>query len=161
MTAYENSRTCIESGPASSLLPTPPFFLFPFLVSSSSWQSDRSSRAMLPNSYGVKQMLLFLSRRPPFPLFPFSEKKESLMLSHVWLFATPWTIQSMEFSRPEHWSGQTFPFPGDLPNTGNFFFFLIFFEYLSNSVLSFRHHQGQGLLEAFIDTQRHLSDTLG
>ena len=26
-------------------------------------------------------------------------------LSHVWLFATPWTIQSMEFSRPEDWSG--------------------------------------------------------
>ena len=26
-------------------------------------------------------------------------------LSHVWLFATPWTIQSMEFSRPEYWSG--------------------------------------------------------
>ena len=29
---------------------------------------------------------------------------------------TPWTIQSMEFSRPEHWSGLPFPFPGDLPN---------------------------------------------
>ena len=27
------------------------------------------------------------------------------MLSCVWLFATPWTIQSMEFSRPEYWSG--------------------------------------------------------
>ena len=27
------------------------------------------------------------------------------LLSHVWLFATPWTIQSMEFSRPEYWSG--------------------------------------------------------
>ena len=26
-------------------------------------------------------------------------------LSHVGLFATPWTIQSMEFSRPEYWSG--------------------------------------------------------
>ena len=26
-------------------------------------------------------------------------------LSHVWLFATPWTIQSREFSRPEYWSG--------------------------------------------------------
>ena len=25
-------------------------------------------------------------------------------LSRVWLFATPWTIQSMEFSRPEYWS---------------------------------------------------------
>ena len=24
---------------------------------------------------------------------------------HVWLFETPWTIQFMEFSRPEYWSG--------------------------------------------------------
>ena len=24
--------------------------------------------------------------------------------SHVWLFATPWTIEYMEFSRPEYWS---------------------------------------------------------
>ena len=27
------------------------------------------------------------------------------LLSCVWLFATPGTIQSMEFSRPEYWSG--------------------------------------------------------
>ena len=27
------------------------------------------------------------------------------LLSPVWLFETPWTIQSMEFSRPEYWSG--------------------------------------------------------
>ena len=27
------------------------------------------------------------------------------LLSRVWLFATPRTIQSMEFSRPEYWSG--------------------------------------------------------
>ena len=26
-------------------------------------------------------------------------------LSHVRLFATPWTTQSVEFSRPEYWSG--------------------------------------------------------
>ena len=39
-------------------------------------------------------------------------------LSCVWLFATPWTIQSMEFSRPEYWSGEPFPSPGDLPNPG-------------------------------------------
>ena len=26
-------------------------------------------------------------------------------LSHVWLFATPWTVQSREFSRPAYWSG--------------------------------------------------------
>ena len=31
---------------------------------------------------------------------------------------TPWTIQSMEFSRPEYWSGEPFPSPGDLPNSG-------------------------------------------
>ena len=24
----------------------------------------------------------------------------------------------MEFPRPEYWSGEPFPFPGDLPNTG-------------------------------------------
>ena len=30
----------------------------------------------------------------------------------------PWTIQSMEFSRPEYWSGYPFPSPGDLPNPG-------------------------------------------
>ena len=29
-----------------------------------------------------------------------------------------WTIQSMEFSRPEYWSGSPFPSPGDLPNPG-------------------------------------------
>ena len=32
--------------------------------------------------------------------------------------ATPWTIQSMELSRPEYWSGWLFPSPGDLPNPG-------------------------------------------
>ena len=30
--------------------------------------------------------------------------------------ATPWTIQPMEFSRPEYWSGYPFPSPGDLLN---------------------------------------------
>ena len=40
------------------------------------------------------------------------------MLSCVRLFVTPWTIQSMEFSRPEYWSGWPFPSPGDLPNLG-------------------------------------------
>ena len=30
----------------------------------------------------------------------------------------PWTVQSTEFSRPEYWSGQPFPSPGDLPDPG-------------------------------------------
>ena len=32
-------------------------------------------------------------------------KRKWKSLSHVWLFAIPWTIQSMDFSRPEYWSG--------------------------------------------------------
>ena len=39
-------------------------------------------------------------------------------LNCVRLFATPQTIQFMEFSRPEYWSQQAFPSPGDLPNPG-------------------------------------------
>ena len=43
---------------------------------------------------------------------------ESESESHsVQLFATPWTLQSMEFSRQEYWSGQPFPSP-DLPDPG-------------------------------------------
>ena len=42
--------------------------------------------------------------------------------SGVQLFATPWTIAyqappTMEFSRPEYWSGLPFPSPEDLPDT--------------------------------------------
>ena len=45
------------------------------------------------------------------------------LLSHVQLFATPWTVNyqaslSMGFSRKEYWSGLPFPSPGDLPNQG-------------------------------------------
>ena len=45
------------------------------------------------------------------------------ILSHIQLFATPWTVAcqaplSMEFSRQEYWSGLPFPSPGDLPDPG-------------------------------------------
>ena len=43
--------------------------------------------------------------------------------SCVLLFATPWTAAHQapllrRLSRPEHWSGQPFPSPGDLPDSG-------------------------------------------
>ena len=46
-----------------------------------------------------------------------------MLLSRVWLFATPWTVAyqaplSMVFSRQEYWSGLPFPSPRDLPNPG-------------------------------------------
>ena len=45
------------------------------------------------------------------------------VLSHIQLFVTPWTVThqlllSMDFSKQEHWSGLSFPPPGDLPNPG-------------------------------------------
>ena len=40
------------------------------------------------------------------------------LLSRVRLFVTPWALQSLEFSRPESWSGQPFPSPRDVPNPG-------------------------------------------
>ena len=48
-------------------------------------------------------------------------EKKLKLLSHVRLFATPWTVAyqappSMGFSRQEYWSGLPFPSPGDLPN---------------------------------------------
>ena len=44
-------------------------------------------------------------------------------LSHIWLFATPWTVAHlaplfMEFSRQEYWSGLPFLPPGYLPSPG-------------------------------------------
>ena len=48
------------------------------------------------------------------------------LLSHIWLFATPWTVAyhvppSMGFSRQEYWSGLPSPSPGDLPNPGSLY----------------------------------------
>ena len=48
-------------------------------------------------------------------LFAALQKTDEKPLSHVWLFATLWTVH-MEFSRPEYWSGQPFPSPEDLLN---------------------------------------------
>ena len=50
-------------------------------------------------------------------------KSEVKSLSHVQLFATPWTVAyqaplSMGFSRQECWSRLPFPSPGDLPDPG-------------------------------------------
>ena len=39
-------------------------------------------------------------------------------VSRIRLFATPWTIQSIEFSRPDYWRGQPFLSLGDLSNLG-------------------------------------------
>ena len=47
-----------------------------------------------------------------------------VLLSHVRLFVTPWTVAlsaplSMEFSRQEYWSGLPFPLQGIFPTQGS------------------------------------------
>ena len=53
----------------------------------------------------------------------FSWVRECCVLSHDWLFTTPWTVAwqaplSMVLSRQEYWSGLPFSSPRDLPNPG-------------------------------------------
>ena len=50
------------------------------------------------------------------PLFCYNtEVKVKVAQSHPTL-CDPRTIQTVEFSRPEYWSGSPFHSPGDLPN---------------------------------------------
>ena len=65
----------------------------------------------------ISQVLCFCSA------FNFLQRKKVKLLSHVRLFATPWTVAyqaplSMGFSRQGYQSGLPFPSPGDLPNPG-------------------------------------------
>ena len=53
----------------------------------------------------------------------FPKDTEVKSLSHVQLFATPWTVAqqappSMGFSKQEYWSGLPLPSPEDLPDPG-------------------------------------------
>ena len=74
----------------------------------------------LPNvSIGLHASIIMFQ----FSIYIFEPHKWVKSLSHVWLFATPWTVAyqvppSMGFSRQEYWSGLPFPSPGDLPNPG-------------------------------------------
>ena len=60
----------------------------------------------------------------PFPMHKSEKWKVKVKsLSHVWLFAIPWTAAyqaplSMEFFRQEYWSRLPFPSPGDLLDPG-------------------------------------------
>ena len=81
------------------------------------WLS-RSLRSFLYSSFVYSCHLLVFSssvRSIPFlsfivPMFAWNIPLKMKLLSHVWLFATPWTVTyqaplSMGFSRQEYWSG--------------------------------------------------------
>ena len=92
-----------------SLLKTHPIFI--------SLPLSRSIMGLTPITSGLESLAsltLHCYHYNPFYMDYFVWKWK--LLSHVWLFATSWTIQSMEFSRSEYWSGSSFPSPVDLPN---------------------------------------------
>ena len=88
-------------------------------VMSDSWNPmDRSPKVPLSMGFSRQEYWSGL----PFMLHN-HYKVKVMSLSHVRLFATPWTVAhqappSMEFSRQEYWSGLPFPSPGDLPDPG-------------------------------------------
>ena len=113
--------------------------MFPALCDSKHfWLASRSVLGVLQLILFRKCEKSFMHRVTPFLLFCLtvgsSRSKTALLekhwctlclcevkwkwLSRVRLFETPRTIQSMEFSRAEYWSGEPFPSPGDLPDPG-------------------------------------------
>ena len=75
------------------------------------WVENRLETAVRTNAAGLK-LNFFLK-----------VKVKVKSLSHVRLFATPWTVTyqatpSKGFSRQEYWSGVPLPSPGDLPDSG-------------------------------------------
>ena len=84
----------------------------------SSWSRDRTHVSCI--SYTGRQILIAKpSGKPPFKRLYSS----TIVLSHVQLFETPWTVVdcqaplSMAFFRQEYWTALPFPPPGDLPNS--------------------------------------------
>ena len=74
----------------------------------------------------LQKLIRHLSIGVGFLLTIFKENVDTTcvcVLSHVQLFATPWTVAqqvplTIEFSRQEYYSGFPFPSPGALPNPG-------------------------------------------
>ena len=73
------------------------------------------------DGYSYSDRIICFSAHPPSLK---KKKSESKSVSHSVVFNSLRSVQtlqaplSMEFSRPEHWSGQPFPSSGDLPYLG-------------------------------------------
>ena len=92
-------------------------------------QFSSSSKKYLPNPWSQDFFLCSLLEAIQFYFLHLGHWSTLILvsllcvLSHVWLFATPWTCSPqaplfMEFSRQEYWSGLSFSTPVDLPDPG-------------------------------------------
>ena len=91
------------------------------------WPWEAAHPLWTSNESLIKWRITFRILSNPLSLKGYLSVKECLLkvksLSHVRLFATPWTVAhqdpvSMGFFRQEYWSGLPFPSPGDLPYPG-------------------------------------------
>ena len=81
----------------------------------SHWEERKGIHA---SSYYPSPSPSEIHRLPLWIWVPLGKAWKWKSLSHAWLLETPWTTQSMEFSRPEYWSRWPFPSARDLPNPG-------------------------------------------
>ena len=82
-------------------------------------------QSRLPHNIEQRFLNSGVSLQPPatWSILRWLWQSECSLLSHVWLFATLWTVArqtalSMGFSRQEYWSGLPFPSPRDLSDPG-------------------------------------------
>ena len=95
------------------------------LVSQPSLQTECSMpKKLWKNAFFILKNIFFMrNKNCEFAPKHIYLKYECAMLSHVQLFAAPWTVACqvpllIGFSRQEYWSGLPYTLPGDLPNPG-------------------------------------------
>ena len=92
-------------------------------VRATKWQGSRIVTEPGMASLLWPQVLCYPGTFPLLFQMPYDGTFSGQLLSHVWFFATPWTVAcqsplSMGFSRQEYWRGLPFPPPGNLPDPG-------------------------------------------
>ena len=79
---------------------------------------SRQVKCILGNSYNKYSKIYSVLQRYCVISVTMSSFKPKLICSDVKVTQSCPTVQSMEFSRPEYWSGQPFPSPVDIPGPG-------------------------------------------
>ena len=99
--SHESSLLCVQAS----------CFLLDWFLCSSTSVSEFSSFALNASVMAQTRYVLwlrpwgFLMASLQALLCPITLKVKWKLLSCIWLFAIPWVIQSMAFSRSEYWSG--------------------------------------------------------
>ena len=92
-----------------------------YLISLKSFCTGRATlkeRKRQPPEWENKHLQLKLETRNSSPKMQSAHTVKVKLAQLCPTLCDPWTVQPMEFSRPEYWSEPPFASPGDLPNPG-------------------------------------------